>query len=267
VVNAAIRRRIEEHEPPPQPFSPQDVQVEFRHVFSDSSDVVKWLADKPPEWAVVMAARSALRSIPALAGEARTTSGGVTAAESTIILPMFRAVCAAWVAANNPAWFHNSDLPESIFAAGRAVFTTWFTTKTNSIMAVQAAISTITDAPNRRHAGIAVEAAANATYALASARERDMAAEEVWNAATDDARILEHHIAPQIVAHNPLWPDGALSWSVAAWWQLKHELLSLKAYRMLPVVEIFCWLTQKRERCEISLQRMLRFCRRVSPHN
>jgi hypothetical protein len=132
VVNADIVRRIEEYEPPPQPIPPQDIQVEVQPsdipegargpVFSDSRDVEQWLADKSPEWAIVIAARSALRSIPALASESRTTSGGVSAAESTIILPMFRAVCAAWVAANNPRWVNNSDLVQGIVAAEQAIF-------------------------------------------------------------------------------------------------------------------------------------------------
>jgi hypothetical protein len=126
-VNAHIIKRIEEHEPLPQPISPQDnvpdgqwqvIQaVPDAPAFTSQKTAEQWLENKPPEWAFVLAARSALRSLPALASDARLLAGTIAEAEGPIILLLFRAVAAAWVAAAIPKWAANSDLvpPHSDF--------------------------------------------------------------------------------------------------------------------------------------------------------
>src|SRR4029077_4176437 len=139
VVNKELVIEIEEREPPPQPIAPHEKKPALD--FLKREDVERWLADKPLEWAIVIAARSALRSIPALASEARTVAGGVGGGESTFILPAFRGVCAAWVAANSPSWRRNSDLAAAIHAAKEATFK--IPSATNSAMAVSSAISIV----------------------------------------------------------------------------------------------------------------------------
>jgi hypothetical protein len=161
--------------------------------------VERWLADKPPEWASVIAARSALRGIPALTGGARALSGSAETDESTIILPVFRAVCAAWVAAINQSWRNNSGLAAGIDAAEKATFAFERSARTNSITAAKAAISTVTtntDGPRGAGAGWAVAAAAAAASAMADIDDRKAASKAVWTITADDARILEHPIVP-----------------------------------------------------------------------
>jgi hypothetical protein len=224
-VNASIAKRIEEHEPSPQPIAPPDPPIDPERTrgprFSNQKDVEQWLADKPPEWAVVMAARAALRSIPALASEARTAAGNVQIAESSIILPMFRAASATWVAALK------DDVPFSAIAfAERAALAC---VPTNAVLSVSAAISAARasdEATRAAHAASNASASASAAAAMAGNVE---AGERVWSVVADDARILEHPIAPNDVAHHPLWPGGFPNWVIESWNQLKHELLLLNS--------------------------------------
>jgi len=70
----------------------------------------RWLADKPQEVAVVLAARVALRAMPVLA--TYTSSNRIS---SDFILPIFRAVATAWVVGRYPTY-----APELRIAAASA---------------------------------------------------------------------------------------------------------------------------------------------------
>jgi hypothetical protein len=58
-------------------------------------DLRLWLESKPRDWALVIAARAALRVAPMAATAFRLRSGK---ARRTIVLPIFRGMAAAWVA-------------------------------------------------------------------------------------------------------------------------------------------------------------------------
>lgn len=225
-VNAAIIRRIEEHEPPPQPIAPSDPPIDTGGArgprLSNEADVQRWLAGKPREWAVVVAARAGLRCIPALASESRTVAGTVAAAESIFILPLFRAVAAAWIAAVIPRWTDDSRLRDSICAADSATFVL-DTPPTNAVIGVQTAISAATTrTEGARGADFAVSASADVAVAMA----RDAAAKvDVWRAVESDARALEDGRPLRDVACDPLWPRGFPEWAFASFNRLTHELL------------------------------------------
>ena len=216
VVNAEIARIIYE-------YTASD-EEETLH-FATSYDAQRWLEGKPGEWALAIAVRSALRSMPALASEARTVAGDVKSAEE-VILGAFRAVSAAWVAAINPDWSDNPELVAAINAAEAATFANKATT--NAVISAYAAISSATTRENDARAvgaALAVSAAAGAAVAMAPANDR---VEEgtIWDIAADDARILEHPSLPNDIAHHPLWPGGTWpSWWMHSWQQLRRELL------------------------------------------
>ncbi|MGZ8402258.1 MAG: hypothetical protein ACXWVR_03035 [Rhodoplanes sp.] len=75
--------------------------------FKNRRDVERWLADKPSEVAVVIAARAALRALPALV---------VVESEGARLLPVLRAAAVATLAAVDPGegspWPTREDLAD-----------------------------------------------------------------------------------------------------------------------------------------------------------
>jgi hypothetical protein len=136
-----------------------------------------------------MAARSALRSIPALkVGEESTT------------LSVFRAVCAGWVAANNPKWRDNPDLSRAIFAANVFSHRVGTGTPPNAVGVVSRAILTATSIPKSARTSAAASAIAASASVVVAVADR-VGRNDVWRVVADDARILEHPIQLRCCDH------------------------------------------------------------------
>jgi hypothetical protein len=177
--------------------------------FSSHGDVERWLLSRPPEWATVMSVRTALRSIPALAG-----------ANELSALSIFRAVSAAWVATVSP---RGPDLPELRYAPypDRAGLQSRL-----SKMVLETLNAVWSDSSVHRvsSASIAISRAAEAAVIMA---DNVAAATDFWHAVERDARVLEAGRAPSEVVCDLLWPGGFPNWMVKAWNQPKLELLAL----------------------------------------
>jgi hypothetical protein len=69
-------------------------------------DLEQWLSDKPPDWAVAIAARAALRVLPQVGDvllTARSNIGPHDDVLATIVLPIFRGMAAPWAGGKYPA--------------------------------------------------------------------------------------------------------------------------------------------------------------------
>jgi hypothetical protein len=182
--------------------------------FSNRRELQRWLSNKPQEWAVAIAARSALRAVPALA-DAFTLDAldfSVKQLERSLPLTVFRASAAAWVASAYPANFPHHGVAE------RAADEAANAAPNNSARAAAAAAYAVV--------ANAAERAAHATDYAAQSAAKVTDETSIWDFAADDARILEHGVAPQNLALHPLWPGGPPFWAREMWERLWHELLN-----------------------------------------
>ena len=70
--------------------------------FAKQNDVKRWLNGKPREVAVIIAARAALRVVPLLVDSLGGRAGERSQRRKDLVLQVFRAVAAAWVAGQYP---------------------------------------------------------------------------------------------------------------------------------------------------------------------
>jgi hypothetical protein len=184
-------------------------------MFTNRREVHLWLSDKPHDWPVVIAARSALRAVPLLAAELRDSPSNIEDVGRKLVLPVFRACAAAWVGAAYPTATVGCDFvtqaPQSAGRVGAAG-------NNPARAAAAAALSIAANAAER--AAHAVDYTAGAVNAYAEGRERD-----IWEVTANDARILQHGIRPQDVALHPLWPGGLPPWTNFAWERLWQALI------------------------------------------
>ncbi len=173
--------------------------------FHSHKEFDNWLSDKPRDWAVVLAARTALRVLPILARARQVEDFG-----SVIVLPVVRAMALAWAAATYPA--QARELADRAAAASEAA--------ANATAAADAADS----AANAAYAYAAHDAARAAADAYASAADTDAyvysayaAADAATDAAATDADAaiwdtlqldgtrLENGAKAAELARSPLW--------------------------------------------------------------
>ena len=171
-------------------------------------ELQKWLEGKPRDWALVLAARTALRALPTL-----VRMRDAHDFESNVVLPVVRAVFLAWTTARYPHRVLNS------FAANAA-----------------AAHAATYDA--RTAARFAANAAAASTHervivnsiSAASAAADDSSAnfvDAVWPAISRDATRLEKGDNIFAVANSKLWPIKIPELSTRQFRQLTDVLIHL----------------------------------------
>jgi hypothetical protein len=221
-VNAEIIKRIEKREPPPRPVAPPSAVTNLGIAlarndpppldFSKREDLQRWLAGKSTDVTVVFVARGALRSFPLLCDALGPRGGGVSRIGKNVILPVFRAIAAAWVAGR----YHG---------AGPTLF--------DAVAAANFSLPASGSAPD--DAGIAVRTAmAAASFAADSFAGASLddpnsdAAHAAFVSAAEviaDARLIEQGWSAAALADHPLWSAEFPSRERDYWGHLERALL------------------------------------------
>jgi hypothetical protein len=200
--------------------------------FSKREDLERWLEDKPREWAVVLAARAALRAAPTLS----TVFDLIDVGGGNIILPTFRGMAASWVASG---WIaHSADL-YAVEAADAVRAATSYAMGIQAAYATTQATSFATEIAYASGLDVAyaaasatehvVKAASSANVPNDDVRKADHRGNEVWAAVSADATALEaksgFNVRPSDLAIQGLWPTGTPAWAIENWSTLKRRLL------------------------------------------
>lgn len=224
--------------------------------FKNRRDVERWLADKPSEVAVVIAARAALRALPALV---------VVESEGARLLPVLRAAAVATLAAVDPDFAikkaaatraaalsvrvanetekaaGGSAASLAARAAARAAYGADYAAGGDATATIDAAADTAEHASDAARACNAVGAslahsevaAAGIPYIHAyraaalkgGAAAGSDAAKNMLDVIADDARIIEQYsLFRHSIARHPLWPKGLPLWAKVAWSTLSSSL-------------------------------------------
>jgi hypothetical protein len=191
----------------------------------DYEPFLKWLADKPPQWSVVIAARAALRLLPLVQTEQITAKSAAGA-----ILLLFRATAVSRFVAMNPYRKIAEAAAAAAAAAEREVFA--------SDAAVSAAVAAGDAARAAVFAAIAEgepgsdkhEANRLVASDAAAAAYRDADAFGSANVTIDAHALYHGQIIPERLARLPLWREkliGTPATIHAAWQGLAGQLLKL----------------------------------------
>jgi hypothetical protein len=174
--------------------------------FSNPNDLVPWLRRQPREFAVVIAARAALRAVPALASSSTGT-----------VLPVCRAVSVARVAS---AW-PEVKVGQEAAAAAAAADDVAEDHSTAAMVARAAAWAAYAAA--RTNPAADAGAAVNSIF-----RANIEARDDVRAAVSADAAVLvgdrQRKLSPARLAVRPLWPNGKPLWATTDWRILKRAL-------------------------------------------
>lgn len=200
--------------------------------FSKRDDVQRWLQDKPREIAVVIAARAALRAIPALALALGPRGGGAREAGRDVVLGVLRVTAASWVAAKTQ--MHGVDIQGAASAAARAVDFAFAVRASTSRIAVAASVdaayaagaSAAVDAYRSAASG-AVDSSASAASGASDAPSSAVAHAYTYEHASADASAIDAGMMPDELAGRPLWPDGVPEWAGVNWQRLRPAVLAL----------------------------------------
>lgn len=184
-----MARKTAEPKPRPPPPDPRDFNA-FR----------LWLAEKPREWSVVIAARAVLRVLPQAASAVRTGDDAVS-----IALPLFRATAIARFAAVYP----NRATGGAAASASAAHLAADTYLATSVVGAARAAVASAASAARTTYAAAyayPAASAASAAYSAAYASAAD-AASAAASATLEDVKRLDAGVAPEVLARAPLWGE------------------------------------------------------------
>lgn len=190
--------------------------------FSDRKQVRRWLAAKPREVAVVFAARAALRATPLLADLLGPRGGGAARAGRDIVLPLFRAMAAPWVAGRyHPTHGAGAAARAAAYASDAARDAA---SDTDAVSYVKAAVEAARAAAYAAYAAYApTDAFTNDAPSYANAAA-DAASYDA-GAAAADAGFIDQHVKASTLAARPLWLTEVPAWTHDAWQRLEQALL------------------------------------------
>jgi hypothetical protein len=189
---------------------------------SSRTELERWFVGKPREWAVVIAARAALRTVPFLIRGGNPPSDLVADVGRIIVLPGLRCMAPAWVAAKFPS--HDADVRASAAAAADAL--AGADTLSSAVRAAHV-VSAPASAAGYDGAAAAAHAVTAAHGAGRSDAESAAAFDSAWADVSADARELdENQTEPAALAAHTLWPHGTPAWADRAWQRLRDALLA-----------------------------------------
>jgi hypothetical protein len=174
-----------------------------------------WLQNQPSDASGVLAARSALRVVPAISLAAGRT--GSRATRRTMILRVFRAVAAAWAVSAYPGQ------REVLRERAREAFSGLGDVKAllPERAAAYAIASHLAD-----ESSIPVRASTTIGYAL-DAADRCGGFETTLDAIETDAHLVDQRFSAVTIANSKLWPKPP-AWVLDNWAVLKDRLLAEK---------------------------------------
>ena len=224
--------------------------------FKKRSQLDAWLEKQPPDVAVVLAARAALRVLPVAQTAKHEGFAGV------LVLPVFRATVFSWASAKYPAQrteFATASaaahaaavaaaaavvvaLATADAAAIRADYTAYAADAYAAVAAGNAAAAAAARAADAYATVVAARAAAAAARAAAvraaaayagarayaTASAGDAATPFFWSALSSDATCLEKGAAASVIARSPLWPQGQPDQLYSLWREMKAMLHAAK---------------------------------------
>jgi hypothetical protein len=202
--------------------------VAEERLFENQGEFEAWLKDKPYAWAVILAARSALRLLPLINNDDVGAFQTTQAYREKIILPIFRAlfishstihtqnrqeVIAAAEAMNRVRKNSTNDEPIAAFTANIHVAEAALVDSNKGVVAKNAAKS----------AEECARFAARVGYYHRSARA---AYKSMWEAIDKDALLCLSGKADLALLIEPLWPEVQQSWINKRFQHLKAHLLA-----------------------------------------
>jgi hypothetical protein len=185
-----------------------------------------WLKDKPRKFSIVLAARAALRVLPLVSR--RALAEMVDRDERFELLlrvtsAVFRALAIGRAAARYPTRrIDRADAADAYTADAYAAYADTYA-DTYAADDDAAAAAAAADAAYTAADADAADANADAAYAADAAA---LAADDddAWRTLSRDTRFLADGGAPNALAVEPLWLDGAPKWAAAAWARLRDAL-------------------------------------------
>jgi hypothetical protein len=192
--------------------------------FSDGPDIARWLASKPREIALVIAARATLRVAPLLGFELlNKDSRARMKVARTLVLPAFRGMAAPWLAAAYAGGAPLINFTAAAHAAGRAVLHIHSTD-----LARRAVFNANATAAAAYPADFVASTAAYAAQAahLASTIEDEATLFEPISRDANDLVRSDSTLSPSDLALQALWQGQMPSWVSGNWTRMKETLLS-----------------------------------------
>jgi len=236
IVNAEIKRRIEELEPPPEPSPAREGPLAE---INNYEELEAWLRNQPREVEVAFAARMALRVLPLVARALPADSRKRGWALGGIVLPVFRATAVPWAAAKFSEFGAGAELRKAAHQASEAAhaadghatagtdadaFTATRTTDAADAAAAAAAHAVGRDEDNWVNAR-ASNAAAAAIDAVTSTSHASHGSLAFWGAVSSDAASVVNGYKASALASLRLWPKRTPESIRQAWQELSKTLL------------------------------------------
>lgn len=202
--------------------------------WTDPDTVEAWLRTQPRPFAVAFAARAALRVSPEI-GPALVDKAPERRRD--IVLPVFRATAAAWLAAAGPSHGAENqlrDIASAAYAAANRASSPAYA-YANAAYAAHAAAYAAAAYPSFALAAYyAAAGEASADEATAYTHTADATACAAHVAADDDAACAAAAYAadaasaadPEALARRPLWPGETPAWAQREWSALRDHLLA-----------------------------------------
>lgn len=200
---------------------------------NDENDLEQWLKDKPDKWAVRLATRAVLRSVPALSFQIDPKSNTISDFSAQRTLAAFRAIHAAWFISE----VGSATIPDAVDLAASECerFAKGIAEDTRRVLFCMAyaayaasgnnpaytAASSILDAIRSPGSAIRVT-----TRSLGQPQLIERVTRHTWDAFQQEINSLERGLSVDAFDGAPLWPTKQLTWVSSSWRKLKTSLFA-----------------------------------------